>query len=143
MDEIKKSYIYHRLEYPELTKQELFSLFPEHFERFENDPEIIRLLAEEKKKQLDRAREAEVEEEYDKQSKKEELDALENHAIERIKKCLYSDDENISFKAAVKLLGARFAYREKIAEINAERKAGSESPDEPYIEPSGSTGSME
>ena len=134
-DQDRERYIHYKTNYPELTRAELYSIFPNVTE-LEIDKAVIRELASRKMSQLDQVRDAELEKQYKRLARQDKLDTLKARSLEVLEEALYSKDKSMRYRAAVKVLGAEFAYREKTAEILAERECAAESPDEPYSEPS-------
>lgn len=143
MDEARQDrYIELVTKYPELTRYDLHSLFPE-LEELEKHPRVKRILAEIKLDELKQAEQEKFLNEYIELNRRTKMKAQKDRALEVMRECLYSSDINVRFRAAVKVLGRDYARDTKLGELEAQKEISKESPDEPYPEPQRSAEDME
>lgn len=140
-DELEK-YIETKMSYPELTRGELFSLFP-NFEDLEKNPKVRLKIAEQKIKEAKEARVRSLSQELSEAKRREKIRAQKERALEVIDEALYHDDISVRFKAAIKTLGREYARESKLGELEAQKEIGAQNSDDSYPEPSGSDEPMD
>lgn len=135
-DPIVQSYLRLREDYPELSIEDREALYP-NARDMDRHPKVRQHFAHLEIEAIKQARQHNIEADYRKRLREREEAMLWMRARKRLLELIESGDERVAAQVALKVYGGRFTYHTKIAELQAEKDAGKQHPDEPYPEPSG------